>query len=404
VSELLSSLTSRHSSRNGLLLPIIHQSRLTLALGTFNSAAAAKFARLQFAHGFISSQAWCCVSTFMTTVEITNPQQLQIIRGEEEKMKAAANVQEGEHHHHPHNHTNKLTPHHHQQQQQHRTDSSCDTTHISSSDASSFHSVVTPPGSVASMELQEFCFPSNLDLVSALEQHHHYHPSSPDQEFSVAELQSISREARPGLMELTMSRTGRELQRWAKVNNSETPNCRMTTGCVPIVRDGRILLVSSAKSPKTFIFPKGGWEEDESLPLSALRETLEEAGVTGLLGPPLETLTFETKKAAKRRQSKEGDLLDGGGNKDDCSSQDSITENSKVPTEKGSKRHTHNRMTLFPLYVQSVYDHWPEETRCRRIVTIEEATDLLHHRPEFAKALQMVAERNLHRLSMNDED
>lgn len=332
----------------------------------------------------------------MSTVKITNAHQLQLIMAREEKMKVAAEFQEGDH-----EHATKQTPH----QQQHGTDSSCDTTHISSSDAS-LHSIVTPPGSVASTELQEFCFPSNLDLVSALERNHQCRPSSPDQEFSVAELQSISREARPGLMELTMSRTGREMQRWAKVNGSETPNCRMTTGCVPIVRDGRILLVSSAKSPETFIFPKGGWEEDESLPFSALRETLEEAGVTGLLGPPLETLTFETKKAAKRRQFKEEDLLDGGGNnKEDCSSQDSIHSN-KAPTEKGSKYHTHNRMTLFPLYVQSVYDHWPEETRVRRIVTIEEATELLQHRPEFAKALQMVAERNLHRLSTTkvDED
>jgi len=267
--------------------------------------------------------------------------------------------------------------------------------------ATASYSVVTPPGSVSSSssvaELQEFCFPENLDLVSALR---HHHPPSPrlledcccDENYSISDLQTISREARPDLMELTVSRTGRELQRWTTVNGSETPNCRMTTGCVPILSNGRILLVSSSKSSDTFVLPKGGWEQDESMPLSALRETLEEAGVTGLLGPPLETLTFETKKAAKRRQSKEKDLHDTNNNTGSSSSCSSQDNNSKDPTtddvaKKRSSHHTHNRMTLFPLYVQSVYDHWPEESRMRRVVTIEEALILLQHRPEFAKML-----------------
>lgn len=277
----------------------------------------------------------------------------------------------------------------------------------------SLYSVVTPPGSIASSstsELHQFCFPASLDLVSALANHHHYDSSSgAAPEFSVAELQSLSLTARPSLMGLTISRTGREHQRWASVNGSETPNCRLTTGCVPILRGGRILLVSSSKSPNAFSFPKGGWEQDESLPLSALRETLEEAGVTGVLGPPLESLTFETKKAAKRRQASQGLVESSSATDSDCSNhnhsknQPSTTTNISIselpPSDNGDKNHTHNCMTLFPLYVQAVYDHWPEETRVRRVVTIEEAISLLSHRPEFAKALQMVADRNLHIVS-----
>lgn len=41
-----------------------------------------------------------------------------------------------------------------------------------------------------------------------------------------------------------------------------------------------VLLVSSQKG-HTFMFPKGGWEVDESIEEAACRESLEEAGVIG---------------------------------------------------------------------------------------------------------------------------
>ncbi|KAL8120704.1 hypothetical protein AgCh_017765 [Apium graveolens] len=41
-----------------------------------------------------------------------------------------------------------------------------------------------------------------------------------------------------------------------------------------------VLVVSSQKSPK-MMFPKGGWELDESVEEAASRESLEEAGVLG---------------------------------------------------------------------------------------------------------------------------
>jgi diphosphoinositol-polyphosphate diphosphatase len=228
-------------------------------------------------------------------------------------------------------------------------------------------------------ELQAFCFPtenSDLSCVSTPDDTmgEATMDESSEMTWSPEALRKISLQARPHLMELTVSRIGRELQRWGQVNEASEPNCRLTTGCVPMFRDGRILLVSSSKSMHKLVLPKGGWEADESLPLSALRETLEEAGVTGVLAPPLPSITFETKKAQKRRL--------GG---DDESTPDG--------NKKHNRNHSYNRMTMFPLFVQEVYDTWPEHNRSRKIVTVEEALVLLKHRPEFIQVLTLFRER-----------
>lgn len=73
------------------------------------------------------------------------------------------------------------------------------------------------------------------------------------------------------------------------------------------MRDGRILLCSSAKKQE-WILPKGGWESDETVEESALRECYEEAGVLGTLGPRLADVEFETRKAKKRRIERESML------------------------------------------------------------------------------------------------
>ena len=124
------------------------------------------------------------------------------------------------------------------------------------------------------------------------------------------------------VVERTVSRTGREAQRWA-TDPHTGQLIRLTTGCVPIMRDGRILLCSSSRK-EAWILPKGGWESDETLEESALRETFEEAGVLGTLGPVLEEIEYETRKAKKRRLEREnliktmmeeqrrGSLLSGG--------------------------------------------------------------------------------------------
>jgi len=75
---------------------------------------------------------------------------------------------------------------------------------------------------------------------------------------------------------------------------------RMVTGCVPIVEGGRILLVSASRKSE-WILPKGGWETDELMEESAIRECFEEAGVLGVLGPRLSEIEYETRKGKKRR-------------------------------------------------------------------------------------------------------
>ncbi|XP_047332732.1 nudix hydrolase 18, mitochondrial-like [Impatiens glandulifera] len=71
--------------------------------------------------------------------------------------------------------------------------------------------------------------------------------------------------------------------------------CRQVVGCIPyrfrrsnqsrgfcgsISDEIEVLLISSQKG-QAWLFPKGGWEIDESMEMAAKRETLEEAGVVG---------------------------------------------------------------------------------------------------------------------------
>ena len=99
------------------------------------------------------------------------------------------------------------------------------------------------------------------------------------------------------------SRTGRENQRWA-TDPHTNQLFRLVTGTVPIMSDGRILFCSSSRKLE-WILPKGGWEMDETMEESALRETFEEAGVSGTLGTSLVENEYETRKAKKRRMERE---------------------------------------------------------------------------------------------------
>ncbi|KAK6146733.1 hypothetical protein DH2020_020602 [Rehmannia glutinosa] len=82
------------------------------------------------------------------------------------------------------------------------------------------------------------------------------------------------------------ARTGRHLQRYNQDH-------RLVVGCIPYRykingKNGRpepeddleVLVISSKKS-EAMMFPKGGWEVDESVEEAASRESLEEAGVLG---------------------------------------------------------------------------------------------------------------------------
>ncbi|RVW35924.1 Nudix hydrolase 16, mitochondrial [Vitis vinifera] len=81
-----------------------------------------------------------------------------------------------------------------------------------------------------------------------------------------------------------VARTGRHQQRYED-------GCRLVAGCIPfkyrnsVESDGaasqkivEVLMINSTSGPG-LLFPKGGWENDETVEEAALREALEEAGV-----------------------------------------------------------------------------------------------------------------------------
>ncbi|GAB4842713.1 hypothetical protein Ancab_012688 [Ancistrocladus abbreviatus] len=143
------------------------------------------------------------------------------------------------------------------------------------------------------------------------------------------------------------SRTGRELQRYEFGR-------RQVVGCIPyryiepkpsssssppsihgIIEQVEVLLISSQKGER-MMFPKGGWESDESINEAARRETEEEAGVVGTVQSMLGTWPFKSK------------------------SQDTLRDG-----------------YMFPLLVEKQLDHWPEKhSRRRRWVKVEEAREL----------------------------
>ncbi|KAJ0253430.1 Nudix hydrolase 18 [Hirschfeldia incana] len=84
-------------------------------------------------------------------------------------------------------------------------------------------------------------------------------------------------------MVCVVSRTGRQFQRYNKGR-------RQVVGCIPyrlktssddtFIDEFEVLVISSQKG-RALMFPKGGWEVDESVEEAASRESLEEAGVIG---------------------------------------------------------------------------------------------------------------------------
>uniref|UniRef100_A0A2P2KDF4 Uncharacterized protein MANES_02G077800 n=1 Tax=Rhizophora mucronata TaxID=61149 RepID=A0A2P2KDF4_RHIMU len=128
-----------------------------------------------------------------------------------------------------------------------------------------------------------------------------------------------------------VSRTGRHLQRYNKGR-------RLVVGCIPYrykiqkqncldTEEGlEVLVISSQKKKKGVLFPKGGWELDESIKEAASRETLEEAGVRGIVECELGKWRFRSKS-------------------DD----------------------TYHEGYMFPLLVQEQLDFWPEKNVRQRI-------------------------------------
>eukprot|EP00534_Pseudo-nitzschia_fraudulenta_P004296 CAMPEP_0201120222 /NCGR_PEP_ID=MMETSP0850-20130426/4306_1 /ASSEMBLY_ACC=CAM_ASM_000622 /TAXON_ID=183588 /ORGANISM="Pseudo-nitzschia fraudulenta, Strain WWA7" /LENGTH=406 /DNA_ID=CAMNT_0047386283 /DNA_START=271 /DNA_END=1491 /DNA_ORIENTATION=+ len=229
----------------------------------------------------------------------------------------------------------------------------------------------------------------------------------------------------------TISRNGRQTQRWYTDPSTHTMY-RMTTGCIPVMKDGKILFCSASRKSE-WILPKGGWEKDEAMEESAIRETFEEGGVFGIIGPTLSEIEFETRKGKKRRiefeevkrkakmireasssspkavplteeavaKSETERAAQGGGQNQKQTHQSKTTpqcsdwDTGSVASET-SLSHTHVKMTLFPLYVTEVMESWPEQGRFRKVVNIDEAIQLTESRPYFREALQELKQRKLH--------
>lgn len=106
-----------------------------------------------------------------------------------------------------------------------------------------------------------------------------------------------------------MARQGRDNQRYAGTGE------RLVCGCIPYVRGeeeagpsgGCRVLVITSRGGKGWVFPKGGWELDEDVEAAAARETVEEAGVRGVLtGGLIGVFEFHSGKQERRRQADQG--------------------------------------------------------------------------------------------------
>lgn len=153
------------------------------------------------------------------------------------------------------------------------------------------------------------------------------------------------------IMSTVQARTGRHRQRYEN-------NLRLVSGCIPyrqtknhedhstdLEKTIEVLMISSPNR-NDLVFPKGGWEDDETVEEAACREALEEAGVKGILNEkPLGVWEFRSKS----RQ--ENCCLEGG-----C---------------KGY---------MFALKVTEELETWPEkENHDRKWLSINEAFELCRY-------------------------
>lgn len=151
---------------------------------------------------------------------------------------------------------------------------------------------------------------------------------------------------------IIQARVGREKQRY-------DDNFRLVAGCIPyrlkidvekiysnVSYDEFEVLMVSTPNRHDLVFPKGGWEDDESVHEAACREALEEAGVRGILN---ETSLGMWEFRSKSRQS--------------CSSQVGAC-----------------RGYMFALEVTEQLESWPEQdTHHRRWVSVSEARELCRY-------------------------
>ncbi|KAF5446012.1 hypothetical protein F2P56_031677 [Juglans regia] len=147
-----------------------------------------------------------------------------------------------------------------------------------------------------------------------------------------------------------VARTGRHQQRYEA-------GCRLVAGCIPfrhrnsegsedanIGKIVEVLMINSTSGPG-LLFPKGGWENDETVQEAAVREAIEEAGVRGELMDFLGYHQFKSK-----------------------THQDEFCPEGLC------------KAAMFALFVKEELESWPEmNTRKRTWLTVPEAVDSCRH-------------------------
>lgn len=207
-----------------------------------------------------------------------------------------------------------------------------ESSNVSMEDKNSHKQSTILPG-MTTQELQAYSFPENFSLASKLPQtaalldtatqstvvsdvgtepasneHKNEFASSSvmHTSLSLEGLRRISEDANSKVSAEIAARIGNTQQRWA-VDPHNGRLMRLVAGCVPILSDGRIILITSSvkkdkvNKDKGWLIPKGGWELDESLEEGAIRECFEESGVLGTLGPKFDSFSIEARKARRRR-------------------------------------------------------------------------------------------------------
>ncbi|CAA2954801.1 nudix hydrolase 17, mitochondrial-like [Olea europaea subsp. europaea] len=166
-----------------------------------------------------------------------------------------------------------------------------------------------------------------------------------------------------------VARTGRHLQRY----NSGR---RLVVGCIPYrykngnnggTVDELEVLVINSKKRQTMMFPKGGWDLDESVEEAACRESLEEAGVLGNVESQLGTWLF-----------------------------------------KSNSRELYHEGLMFPLLVTEQLDQWPEKSmRSREWMTVAKAREVCKQQwmnealEIFVDRLNLVEEKDVQSIDIN---
>ncbi|CAA2991326.1 nudix hydrolase 16, mitochondrial [Olea europaea subsp. europaea] len=146
-----------------------------------------------------------------------------------------------------------------------------------------------------------------------------------------------------------VARTGRHQQRYDS-------GFRLVAGCIPYRyrnSDARsedsekileVLMINSPSGPG-LLFPKGGWENDETDQQAAIREAIEEAGVRGKIMKFLGYYQFKSKT-----------------HQDECSPEGLC------------------KAAVFAMLVEEELESWPEQnTRSRKWLTVSEAADSCRH-------------------------